>query len=112
MSAPDTNVRCPRCDTRWRHRESIGHCAGCHRSFVGGSAFDRHQRITDAGKSECLDPATLVRDTDGWHYFEPVEETPQMQGGSWWRLRQTDAQKAAHEAFVERIKTERAEVNR
>lgn len=46
------------CGARWvQSGNRTGHCASCHRTFSGVSAFDRHQTIVD-GKSACLDPAT------------------------------------------------------
>ncbi|NAE18207.1 hypothetical protein [Enterococcus hirae] len=104
MSKSSTDVRCPRCDTRWRHREAVGHCANCHRTFVGGSAFDRHQLLDENGRVQCVDPATFAREADGWLYFDAVEPSEYMQNGSFWRLRQTDAQRIAHAQFVERVK--------
>jgi hypothetical protein len=41
------------------------HCSGCHNSFSGLSAFDRHQTLD--GGSHCHDPAArgLVQRPDG-----------------------------------------------
>jgi hypothetical protein len=40
-----------------------GHCSGCHRTFVGLRAFDRHQTITD-GKVTCHDPTGMRAEDD------------------------------------------------
>lgn len=35
-----------------------GHCGGCHLTFSGLGAFERHQRMID-GRSVCLSPLAL-----------------------------------------------------
>ena len=39
----------------WQSGNRTGHCSGCHRTFDGLGAFDRHRR-----DGACLDPRTLM----------------------------------------------------
>lgn len=56
---PATTAGC-RCGITFKtHGNRTGHCSGCHRTFTGLSAFDRHQTIT-GGKVTCHDPATIT----------------------------------------------------
>lgn len=43
--------------------DRYGHCAACHRDFMGLAAFDKHRRgpYTDR---RCVDPATDTETTD------------------------------------------------
>lgn len=99
-------VACPRCTTRWRHRESVGHCAACHHTFIGVSAFDRHQHLNDAGRSVCLDPADEQRE-DGNPAFEAVEHTSSFPSGSFWRAWSSEESKAKARAHFERMQNQR-----
>lgn len=49
-------VQCGKGHT-WDSKQDAGHCAACHRTFLGEDAFDRHQSIKD-GKTVCADPST------------------------------------------------------
>ena len=53
---PAPLLTCGGCSSTW---SGLGraHCGvgGCHRTFTGVTAFDRHR----GAKGECLDPATL-----------------------------------------------------
>lgn len=52
-------VHCGR-NCSWRQRGNrTGHCSGCHETFDGIEAFDRHQTVPD-GRVVCADPATLT----------------------------------------------------
>jgi len=70
------------CGAQWTGM-NVCHCAGCHRTFTGIRAFDRHQRVVDPPASCCLDPA-LIRRRDG---------TPALQPNSkgWWGEPATDS---------------------
>jgi hypothetical protein len=41
----------------WQSGNRTGHCSGCHRTFDGLGAFDRHHR-----GGECLDPAGVTNE--------------------------------------------------
>jgi len=57
MSATVTH---PKCGKSWKqHGNRTGHCAKCHETFEGVTAFDAHQRINDDGSVTCLDPRTI-----------------------------------------------------
>ena len=46
------------CGARWKHAQNRGHCAGCHRTFVGVATFDVHFLHDRAdGRPTCIDPA-------------------------------------------------------
>ena len=71
------------CGARWvQHGNASGHCAGCHRTFYGVEAFDRHQHTGEDGRPVCSDPATAPptkagsvfwADHEGqWHFGEFV----------------------------------------
>lgn len=64
----------------------VGHCSGCHETFRGEAAFDRHQTIP-SGKVICHDPAGMVRQADGG----PVYEGNVIDGVTYWSLRPTEA---------------------
>lgn len=62
-----------RCGETWRNSQRAGHCASCHRTFYGVTAFDRHQKQEPDGKGRpftCVHPLTITT-KDG----EPVYET-------------------------------------
>ena len=46
-------ITCGRCDARWTGQGTC-HCAGCHRTFTGVTAFDTHRK-----NFACVDPATI-----------------------------------------------------
>jgi hypothetical protein len=50
---------CGRCGAEWTGYNTC-HCAGCHRTFTGITAFDQHRSGSHAwGQRHCLDPATV-----------------------------------------------------
>lgn len=47
------------CGARWGGL-STGHCTGCHRTFTGITAFDKHRSGShSADTRHCVDPATV-----------------------------------------------------
>jgi hypothetical protein len=59
---PRNAITCPRCDAWWTGL-TAGHCTGCHRSFTGIAAFDRHRSGSHAADTRhCLDPATVLNE--------------------------------------------------
>jgi hypothetical protein len=77
------------------HGNKTGHCSGCHRTFTGIKAFDRHQTI-DVGRVTCHDPASLYTEAD------PPDELyarREEDGVTYWTLAQT-AEQAAHWASL------------
>lgn len=90
-------VHCGR-NCSWRQSGNrTGHCSGCHRTFDGERAFDRHQTVSD-GKVTCHDPAAVVY--EGARAGEPVYEsrieTLDDEGCevqvTYWRIRMTEDQ--------------------
>lgn len=47
------NVICPRCHNHWGGMNTC-HCAGCHETFTGITAFDAHRKA-----GTCNDPTTV-----------------------------------------------------
>jgi hypothetical protein len=61
------------CGQWWRQvGNQTGHCAGCHRTFASGRAFDRHHRIIE-GRSVCVEPESLTR-SDGLPLYESASD--------------------------------------
>ena len=70
-----TTWTCPTCHHTIPAGQSPCHCAGCHETFIGLTAFDHHRSAFT-----CHDPATITtkpgepgfsRDHDGnWHWAE------------------------------------------
>lgn len=61
IGIPDSAIHC-RCGAWWTGL-TAGHCTGCHRTFSGIAAFDRHRTGSHAGGTRrCLDPATVVNE--------------------------------------------------
>ena len=62
--AEDSTVKagmhaCGRCENIWGGLNTA-HCSGCHRTFTGLTAFDRHRDGSHAkGTRHCVDPSTL-----------------------------------------------------
>jgi hypothetical protein len=57
-----TRIRCSGCENFWTGLRAC-HCAGCHRTFSGLTAFDRHR-----GR-RCVDPfeaGLVLVEKDGW----------------------------------------------
>lgn len=48
---------CYECHAPLLNGQRFGHCAGCHRSFMGIVAFDKHRR-GPAENRVCIDPET------------------------------------------------------
>lgn len=88
------------CGARYRTMGNlVGHCSGCHRSFQSEEAFDRHQTVRD-GRVACRDPASMTR-ADG----SPLYEVRVDDVTSYWRIRQTEAQKAKHYKWLQSVKS-------
>ena len=52
-----------RCGETWRNSQRAGHCASCHRTFYGVTAFDRHQKQEPDGSGRpftCVHPLTIT----------------------------------------------------
>jgi len=50
----------PKCGKSWIQRGNrTGHCAKCHETFEGLTAFDAHQKLNDDGSVRCLPPASV-----------------------------------------------------
>lgn len=54
---PSETATCSGCPERWTGR-SVAHCAACHRTFSGVSAFDRHRSVR-GDHGACVDPADI-----------------------------------------------------
>lgn len=54
---PRAAYGCLRCSARW-NGTTTAHCAGCHATFTGPSAFDRH-RVLTGEHGRCRDAAAL-----------------------------------------------------
>ena len=77
-------LTCRTCGHSWvQHGNMSGHCAGCHRTFYGENAFDRHLVHDRAdGRPSHADPACVPAGKTGerfwcdhegqWHYGQPV----------------------------------------
>jgi hypothetical protein len=66
-----TVTRCLTCAQRWSGLRAC-HCAACHCTFSGVSAFDRHQR-----GGRCQHPAVVALDErDGVWRFPGPSESP------------------------------------
>lgn len=67
---------CPTCRKPIPNRTTYCHCAACHETFTGLTAFDEHRH-----DFACLDPATIEPRDNGhtfsrdhlghWHYGTP-----------------------------------------
>ena len=44
---------CPRCQNRWTGFKTV-HCTGCHQTFTGISAFDKHRTGSHTDSGELL----------------------------------------------------------
>ena len=62
---PPTFIGCGGCDAKWTG-VAAAHCAapGCHRTFSGPTAFDKH-RVGTGERGRCSDPADLVNARTG-----------------------------------------------
>ena len=75
MGSPTNGVKvpehgCPRCDKRW-NGTNTAHCGfGCHETFTGMTAFDKHQK---SGK--CREPLEAGLEPAGRAY--PCWTTPE-----------------------------------
>ncbi|WP_435406221.1 FDXHR family putative zinc-binding protein [Mycolicibacterium phlei] len=58
---------CSRCDVEWSGTLTM-HCSGCHRTFTGLTAFDKHRTGSHARGRYCLDPSE-ARGDDGESIF-------------------------------------------
>jgi hypothetical protein len=63
---------------------SQSHCARCHRTFTGPSAFDKHQTLPEGGTLECHHPETRGLVTYIRHGLQ-VWGWPQRGDTSWYR---------------------------
>lgn len=59
--------------------DRFGHCAVCHRDFVGERTFDRHRR-GPMGDRQCVDPAT---DDAATRTGAPIAQWWQDDKGRW-----------------------------
>lgn len=55
-----TNFGCARCASRWGGLLTA-HCGGCHQTFTGITAFDKH-RVGPPSNRICLDPSSAVNE--------------------------------------------------
>lgn len=53
------DIGCGGCDSRWGGLLT-SHCTGCHQTFSGLTAFDKHRTGSHAKGRFCLDPRTTV----------------------------------------------------
>ena len=62
-TTPDASrqrVTHPKCGKSWVQRGNrTGHCAKCHETFEGLTAFDAHQTLTEDGSVICAPPASV-----------------------------------------------------
>lgn len=59
LAAPPNATTCARCQ-KWWGGLNTGHCTGCHQTFTGITAFDRHRTGSHARDTRtCLDPAEV-----------------------------------------------------
>ncbi|WP_425490322.1 hypothetical protein [Brachybacterium halotolerans] len=71
--APSTSMPKCECGAGLKNGSRSWHCGGCHETFVGERAFERHRRTGKSGRY-CLDPRDGApreawrRERDGWHY--------------------------------------------
>lgn len=49
-------MSCPDCHAPLLNGQRFGHCAACHRTFMGLGAFDKHRRGPWEARV-CIDPA-------------------------------------------------------
>jgi hypothetical protein len=83
------------CGETWQQvGNKTGHCAGCHRTFDGVEAFDRHSIVID-GKVVCRDPGTLTRRGGEALYVSRVGDGLCDTGTVYWRIAPTERDKAA-----------------
>lgn len=60
LTATTGTYGCARCPNRWGGLRTA-HCAACHNTFTGLTAFDRHRTGSHThGTRTCLDPETAV----------------------------------------------------
>ena len=53
------NITCPTC--HFPRPPASAHCAGCHRTFGGDTAFDMHRR-QEGSRRVCADPLELTNE--------------------------------------------------
>jgi len=53
-------THCRTCHTSWPGTQTWGHCAHCHLTFRGITAFDRHQMLTDCPDIPGTDVASIL----------------------------------------------------
>lgn len=61
------------CGARWHDNHGAGHCAGCHRTFTSGAAFDAHRYDVGNGSRGCRDPETYCRKDGGLMFAARVD---------------------------------------
>lgn len=60
MSDTKLNAAHTACGKRWHSSGNrTGHCSVCHETFEGVALFDKHQRNSDDGSFECLNPIDM-----------------------------------------------------
>lgn len=75
----DPITRCPKCDGGWTGFNTA-HCTGCHSTFTGITAFDKHRTGSHAKSTRsCLDPDTVGLVDAGRAY--PCWGLPWTEGG-------------------------------
>lgn len=76
-TAQPVAITCSGCTAKWSG-VTRAHCSGCHRTFTGVSAFDRHRE-----DGACLDPASLgMVERDGGLWGAPAM-TPEQIDAVW-----------------------------
>jgi len=64
------------CACDFGHGLRTCHCAACHETFTGVTAFDAHHVENEDGVTVCLDPATALK-PDGSLKFAAIRLTPE-----------------------------------
>ena len=91
MTKHQNRLTHPACGRTWRQKgNASGHCATCHETFYGITAFDAHLSRGDDGRPICRHPDTITkpgpwwRDDDGqWHLGKRM--TPEQIREAWGR---------------------------
>lgn len=69
-------IKCPRCPAEWSGMNT-GHCATCHTTFTGITAFDAHRR-----NGQCLPPESAGLSLTKRAY--PCYGYPSDDSSAWW----------------------------